>query len=197
MAITDWERFETESAMLHACNAIDGTAKKLFPKEGNRYRFTQILRQNYSILGPMGAPGINLWETKFPASMLRRKNSDREFDLADVIDEIHRCSGSHGDELPSGFELTQDARGIARRTTIEFTNASIRLSDRIIFGLIAVCVLSPVNIDQKVPDNFYLTYGSSMKLPINEWWGRGFDFTAVVQTDPVPLVTLNFPSWKT
>jgi hypothetical protein len=33
--IDDWEAGETESAMLHACNAIDGTAAKVYPG-GNR-----------------------------------------------------------------------------------------------------------------------------------------------------------------
>jgi hypothetical protein len=28
-AIDDWEHGELEAAMLHACNAVDGTAKKL------------------------------------------------------------------------------------------------------------------------------------------------------------------------
>ena len=196
LAILDWERYELESAMLHACNSIDGTARKIFPKEKNKVRFTKLLRENYSILGPMGAPGINLWETRFPLHITNPTATGGEPDLADVIYTIHRCSHGHGDELPSGFELIEDARGIARRTTLEIKNGAIRLSDRIIFGLIAVSVLSPVNIGQKVPENFYLTYGSSVKLIINEWWGRAAEFPSVAESDPVPLVSLNFSTWN-
>ena len=33
VAINDWEQGETEAAVLHACNAVDGTAAKTFPTE--------------------------------------------------------------------------------------------------------------------------------------------------------------------
>jgi hypothetical protein len=65
-ALDEWERGNLEAAMLHACNAVDGTAKKVFPTLGNNRRFSRLLRENYGILGPMGAPGINLNDTRFP-----------------------------------------------------------------------------------------------------------------------------------
>ena len=49
--------------MLHACNAVDGTAKKAYPAFGklqNKLRFTTMLRDNYGVFGPMAAPGIDL-----------------------------------------------------------------------------------------------------------------------------------------
>ena len=51
-AIDDWELGELESAMLHACNAVDGTAKKLHPSLGSNARFGRLLCKNYSIFGP-------------------------------------------------------------------------------------------------------------------------------------------------
>jgi hypothetical protein len=68
-AIDDWEQSELESAMLHACNAVDGTAGKLYPTSKNKERFTRTLRENYGILGPMGTPGIDLIETRFPVTV--------------------------------------------------------------------------------------------------------------------------------
>jgi hypothetical protein len=56
-AIDDWEHSELEAAMLHACNAVNGTAKKVYPLLHNE-RFTRLLRANYGILGPMGAPEL-------------------------------------------------------------------------------------------------------------------------------------------
>lgn len=194
-AIDDWESGEQEAAMLHACNAIDGTAKKVYPKLGSNARFTQLLRDNYSILGPMGMPGINLVETRFPVKVERPKATGGKPDLADVIYGIHRCSHGHGEELPGGFELIPDASGPARRTTISVVKGAIQLSDRIIFGLIAVAVLSPVNKGQAVPDGYYLTFGATAKLIINEWWGRAAEFPAVAASDPVPLVKLDFAEW--
>jgi len=194
-AIDDWAASELDSAMRHACNAVDGTAKKVYPKLGSNARFTQLLRDNYSILGPMGMPGINLVETRFPVQVDRPKAPGGKPDLADVIYGIHRCSHGHGEELPGGFKLIHDARGPARQTRVEIGRGAIRLSDRIIFGLIAVSVLSQANADQHVPDGYYLTFGATAELIINEWWGRAADFPAIAASDPVPLVTLDFAEW--
>jgi hypothetical protein len=196
-SIDDWESGEHDSAMLHACNAIDGTAKKVYPALGSNARFTKLLRDNYAILGPMGMPGINLVETRFPVTVERPKASGGKPDLADVIYGIHRCSHGHGDELPDGFQLIHDARGPARQTRVGVVKGAIRLSDRIIFGLIAVAVFSPVNKGQAVPDGYYLTFGVSEKLIINEWWGRAADFPAMAARDPMPLVKLDFGDWMT
>ena len=196
-SIEDWESRELDSAMLHACNAIDGTAKKVSPTLGSTARFTKLLRDNYSVLGPMGLPGINLVETRFPVTVEHPKAPGGKPDLADVIYGIHRCTHGHGDELPGGFELFHDAAGPERITRIEIVKGAMRLSDRVIFGLIAVAVLSPTNKGQTVPDSYYLTFGTSVKLIINEWWGRVSDFPAVVAHDPMPLVKLDFGDWMT
>ena len=195
LSIVAWEGGEFESAMLHACNAIDGTAKKVHPGLGVKVRFTKLLRDNYSILGPMGAPGIDLIGTLFPVTVAGPPALDRGMDLAEVVYLIHRCSHGHGDELPGGFELLHDAGGRPRHTRLEVVNGAVRLSDRVIFGLSAVAVLSPVNEGQSVPDSYYLTLGDTETLIINDWWGRASDFPAVVARDPVPLVKLDFGDW--
>ena|SRR5208283_4619014 len=193
-AIDDWGLGELESAMMHACNAVDGTAKKLYPKLGNKARFTRVLRENYAILGPM-APGIDFAETRFPVTVRSPKAPGGEPDIADIIYGIHRCSHAHGDELPDGFELIQDAAGPKRVTRMLIEQGKVRLSDRFIFGLLAVAVLSQANKDQSVPDSYYLTFGESAKLVIKEWWGRASDFPAIVAQDPTPHVELDFGDW--
>ena len=195
LAIDDWGRGELESAMLHACNAVDGTAKKLYPtvKSGNA-RFTRLLRDNYTIFGPMGAPGINLRKTRFPVEVERPKADGGQPDIADVIYGIHRCIEGHGGELPDGFELLPDAAGPLSRTRMLVEKGKVRLSDRVIFGLLAVAVLSPANEGQAVPDSYYLTFGK-VKLPINEWWGRAADFASLVAKKPMPEVKLDFRDW--
>jgi hypothetical protein len=196
-AIDDWQRGEFEPAMLHACNAVDGTAGKLYPTSGNKARFTRTLRENYAILGPMGAPGIDLVETRFPVTVKGSTALDGKPDLADVLYGIHRCCHAHGDELPDGFELLQDASGPKRLTRMLVERGKVRLSDRVIFGLLAVAVLSPANRDQAINelDGYFLTFGESAKLVINEWWGRADDFPAIVAQDPTPQVKLDFGNW--
>jgi hypothetical protein len=71
----------------------------------------------------------------------------------------------------------------------------VRLSDRVIFGLLGVAVLAPQNSDQHVPDTHYLSFAGT-KLPINEWWGRAADFPAVLAKETLPNVKLDFDVWK-
>ena len=192
-SILDWQQHEVEASMLHACNAVDGTAKKVHPALGSNARFTTLLRENYGILGPMGIPGINLVETRFPVRVSRPTGPGGRPDIADVIYGIHRCTHGHGDELPDGFALLPDAAGPPRQTRMLTRSGTVSLSDRVIFGLLAVAVLSPFNVDQRVPDGYFLTYGATVKMVINDWWGRAAEFAAVAATDPVPSVTLKFP----
>jgi len=196
LAIDDWGRGEQESAMMHACNALDGTAKKVYLLASNKQRFTTMLRDNYAVFGPMGVPGIDLVQTRLPIQVRKPTTPDGEPDVADLIYAIHRCAHGHGDELPKGFELIPDAAGQPGVTHVEIERGGgVRLSDRVIFGLLAVAVLSPANKGQLVPDGYHLTYGSYAKLMINDWWGRASDFSSIVALESMPLVKLDFSNW--
>jgi hypothetical protein len=200
LAIDNWGRGELQASMLHACNAVDGTGAKVHPElaNSNKRRFTMLLRENYAILGPMAMPGINVVDSRFPVKVDRPTAPGGKPDLADIIYAIHRCTHGHGDELPDGFELLRDAAGPAGYTSGEIRReGTVALSDRVIFGLLAVAVMSPANVGQKVPDGYHFTFGiNNQRLSINEWWGRAADFPAIVSTEPpMPNVTLAFTSW--
>lgn len=187
---------DCEFAMLHACNALDGTASKLHPKDGGNTRFTRTLRDNYAIFGPMAAPGVDLVNTRWPVKVSRPKAPGGRADLADVIYGVHRCTHGHGSELPDGFELLPDAAGPDRITRMQVEKGRVRLSDRVTFGLLGVAILSPVNTDQRVPESYFLTFGGA-KFPINEWWGRAVDFLPLAAAEPLPKVLLDFGDWLT
>lgn len=194
-SIDDWLQNEPDASMLHACNAVDGTAKLAYPGQGSNARFTQLLRDNYFILGPMGLPGVNLEETRFPVRVPKPKAPGGRPDIADVIYGVHRCCHGHGEELPGGLELLPDAAGPPRQTRLKMRLAdrTIQLSDRVIFGLLAVAILSPHNRGQRIDDGYYLTFGSTVRMTVNEWWGRAADFPAIAATDPAPSVRMVFP----
>ena len=192
-AIDEWQAGDLDSSMLHACNAVDGTASESLPQiTGSNARFTQLRRNNYPILGAMGTPGIDIVSTRFPVKVERPKAPGGQPDLADVIYGIHRCSHGHGQALQEGFELIRDA-GVNEVTTIEAKEGRLRLSDRVIFGLLAVAVLDPVNKGQAVPDGYYLSL-NRQQFPINDWWGRAADFTAFLDPNQ-PQVKLDFAEW--
>lgn len=193
-------RGEFEASMLHACAAIDGTAKKRFgEKRGNADRFTQLLRDHYDVLGPMGLPGINIASTRWPVKVRTPKAPGGGVDIADLIYGVHRCTEGHGDELPDGFELLSNSTGQAGVTHLMFAPGKVRLSDRIVWALLAVAVLAPENGDQQVPDGYTLSYGrNNYVMEINRWWARASDFGIVLASDPPPpLVHLDLAKMST
>lgn len=195
-SIEDWTNGDIEFSMLHACNAVDGTSKKTYPNiSRHKDRFTDFLRDNYSILGPMGFPGINIVATRWPVVIGRPKPGNESPDVADVIYGIHRCTHGHGDELPDGFELLQDASGPEGYTRLNVERGKVQLSDRVIFGLLAIAVLSSANLGQNVPDGYYLQFAEHI-LPINDWWGRAEDFVTLTKTANLPSVTIDFKKWQ-
>jgi hypothetical protein len=191
-AIVDYEAGDLDAAMLHACNAVDGTAAKVHPGTGVGARFVGVLRQSYeSILEPM-VPGINLTETVFPVQIPKPSGPGKQPDFADIIYVIHRCNHGHGAPLPVGFELMPDARASLGGTRMAMEknlagHYTVRFSDRTIFGMLAVALLSPANADQRLPDGIRLTYSSvsgdiQVRLD-NDWWGRAADFAAITAMD--------------
>jgi len=193
-AIDEWLAGDLESAMLHACNAIDGTARKQgFASQGNKARFLQLLRSNYDVLGPMGAPGVDL-NSLFPVK-IGASVGVVPMDVADVIYRVHRCTHGHGDELPNGFELIADAAGPVQLTRIAVTEGTVKLSDRMIFGLLAVAVGNPKNAAETAPDGYFLTFNGNQTLPVNDWWGRRNDMLALFAAVPMPQVNLDFGDW--
>lgn len=182
---------DLDSAMLHACNAVDGTAKKLYPALGVGTRFRKLLRESYaSILEPM-MPGINLAQTVFPVQVHGASGPGGLPDVADILYVIHRCNHGHGAPLPVGYELIRDTTVEPPRTTMSLAlnpngDWVVSLSDRSIYGIAAVALLSPANVGQ-VLDGFHVTYSSvsgDIRVRLNnDWWGRTDDFAAITAMD--------------
>lgn len=196
LAIDDFNRGETEAAMLHACNAVDGTAKKAFPNMGVGDRFTTLIRDNYDIFGLMAVRGVNLADTRWPVPIKSTLDKTNRVwpDTADLVYVIHRCTHGHGDELSADFALVDEFIGLASELRVE--EGKVRLPWNTIFGLIAVAVVAPVNVGQRVADGQYLTWGlPEIRFQINDWWGRKDDFRAQLATQPTPLVTLDWAEW--
>jgi hypothetical protein len=194
-SIDDFGLGDLDGAMMHACNAFDGTSRKLHPEmQKHHRRFTQTLRDHYHIFGPMALPNINLEETFWPAKVSDRQKATDRPDIADLVYGIHRCTHGHGDELPEGFELIPDASNQVNTTSIIASAGKIRLSDRTIFGLLAIAVLCPLNSGLRVPDGYHLTFAGEV-LMINDWWGRATDFKKLAEKQNVISVKLDLETW--
>jgi hypothetical protein len=201
-AIADRLMGDMEPAMLHACNAVDGTAKKMYPNQDVGARFRKLLRDNYAgILEPM-MPGVNLEKTVFPISISGASGPGGKPDVADILYKIHRCNHGHGDAVPVGYELIPDTTTEPARTTMKPEAGPngdwvVHLSDRIIYGMAAVALLAPVNVGQVLQGSLHLTWSSisgdiGVRLD-NGWWGRVAEFAAITAMDRKRIsVTLDF-----
>ena len=106
---------EIELAMMLACAAVDGTARRRYPKSGNRARFVQTVRDFYWLIEPLALRGVNLDETRWTNLSMNSVNAPP--DLAEVLFSIHRCNHMHGDQVPFGHVVTatmEVAEGLSR-----------------------------------------------------------------------------------
>jgi len=196
-SIDDFLVGDLEGAMLHACNAVDGTARRSYVdfKDGNKARFTKLLRENYDILRPMSFPGLDIEKIRWAVKLSSKQKSNEWPDTADIIYCVHRCAHGHGDDLPEGFELIPDAlTDNKEKTTFHIEPGKVRISDRTIFGLLAIAVLSPVNSELKTKPGHWLSLREHQFL-INEWWGRKNEFLAVAVKYDELRVNLDLGNW--
>lgn len=177
--------------MLHACNAVDGTGKKRYPKKGVADRFKSMIRESLEVLFVLGLPGIDLAKTRFPLRV-ESHLPDRRPDIADVIYGVHRCAHGHGDELPDGFELTHYDNGSGTHQ-YEFAKHTARLPSSVVLGLLGVAVFAPENRGQSAPPGYQLSW-RDLTFPIADWWGRQDDFFAEMPDDWI-RVEMNWGDW--
>jgi hypothetical protein len=173
-AIDDAVAGKFDAALLHACIAIDATAKRLYPCERKvGIRYMACLRDYYWIIEPMIGAGFNLIESRFTNVQLGKNLSP---DLADVIYEIFRCSHAHGDEVPACYSIIPTVGPFGSKWS--FGHGELHMPDRITWALLAITVFSKINARQKSNGAYYLSLGND-QFPICDWWGREDDFRPV------------------
>jgi hypothetical protein len=92
------ESRELEKAMLFACLAVDGTAKKMYPQIKNvGERFKKFLVEYIEIIELMHG-GMDLQETIFP---FKNNKGDIGIKFEDIIYEKFRCNLAHGNDCPT------------------------------------------------------------------------------------------------
>jgi hypothetical protein len=184
-AIDDADAGKFDSALMHACIAVDGTARRLYPKStSNRVRYVNTLRQYYWLIEPMMGAGLDLEKSRFGNVPLNKNPTP---DFADVIYEIFRCGHAHGDEVPEAFSVCSTHGPFG--STWEIRRGELHMPDRVIWALLSVSVLSEVNRGEKTTGTYYLSLAEE-RFPIKDWWGREDDFQSIAAKSNVVRVKL-------
>ncbi len=160
---------ELDKAMLFACLAVDGTAKKMYPetqKVGERFR--KFIIEHLDIIELMFG-GLNLQETAFP---FKDNKGNIGIKFEDIAYEKFRCSLTHGDELPDGYDITVKVANGIQQFMIDINGQSMTLPESAIYALGLPCVLAPVNADQKIGSNLYHYRDPINLYVVDRWWGK-------------------------
>ena len=167
LSIDATERGELESALMHVCSAVDGTAKKAYPTMNAGERFCKLINDNIDIVELLFG-GIDLKETIFPFPYKSRGT----LTFAEILYHKYRCFLVHGDELENGYGVSPQIDIGVQQFSINLANNSISLPQSTIYALGLLCVLSPVNADHKIGNYQYWYSDPINKYVIDRWWGK-------------------------
>ncbi len=195
LSIDASDRQDLDQAMLHACLAVDGTAKKTYPnisKVGERYR--KFINAHLDIIELMFG-GVNLEETVFP---FKDAKGNIGITFPDIVYEKFRCSLAHGDELPDGFGVSVQIADGCQQFSIDLNTQSMTLPQSAIYGLGLICVLAPANADQKIGSNLYHYRDPVNAYVVDRWWGKVDCARKIMDFDSSIRVKIDFRNvWPT
>lgn len=186
---------DMNQAMLFACLAIDGTAKKAYPQISQvGQRFRKFINDNIDIVELMFG-GINLVETLFPFKDSKGKIGVA---FADIVYETFRCNLAHGNELLNGFGVTIQIADGHQAFAVDMQNQSMTLPQSAIIGLGLICVLAPVNANQKIGNSAYRYWDRVNTYIVDDWWGKVDAARAVMDFKTPIRVKMDFKNvWPT
>ena len=194
-SIEAFERFEKEHALLHACFAIDATARNLYSlKKTARSSYIKCLREYYWLLAPF-IGGLDL-NTKFEhVSLFNEKNEPIiNPDIAEIIYYVFRCNSAHACEIPINYGLVEVKDN---KTFWGFGDDGILyIPERIVWGLLAIGVFSSANTSIVTDGPHYLTYTSEnfkryTSFLIKDYWGKEEELKKFLQENPPKLILLD------
>ncbi len=180
---------EMEKAMLFACIAVDGTARRTYPgitKVGERFR--KFVNENLDIIELMFG-GFDLKETVFP---FKDAKGNLGINFADIVYEKFRCSLAHGDELPDGYGVSVQIAEFHQQFVIDIEKQSMTMPQSVTYALGLACVLAPANADQKIGSNLYQYCDAINTYVVDRWWGKAACARQIMDFDAQVRVKMDF-----
>jgi hypothetical protein len=183
---------DLDQAMLFACLAVDGSAKKSYPEiKAVGRRFRKFIKDNMDIIERMYG-GINLEETVFPFTD-SKGNVGMKFE--DIIYEKFRCHLAHGDELEDGYGITLKIAESHHTFLINLEERTMTVPESCIFALGFACVLAPANSDLEIGNSTYHYHDSINQFVVDSWWGKVDCARQIIDFDHVPRVKIDFSNY--
>ena len=180
---------DLDKAMLFACLAVDGTAKKMYPQiERVGERFRKFIVEHLDIIELMHG-GLNLQETLFP---FKDNKGNVGVKFEDIIYEQFRCNLAHGNELPDGYGVTVKVAEGIQQFMIDIEHKSMTLPESAIYALGLPCVLTPVNADQKIGNNSYHYRDPINHYVVDRWWGKAECARSIMDFENQVRVKMDF-----
>lgn len=185
-----------DSALLHACLAMDGTARQLYPGKGVAERYIQIIRDYMWLIEPMIGGGINLIDTRFDNVKIQ---TQRRFiqspDFAEIIYYNFRCNLAHGEEIPQCFMVTI-ANG-SDASAWYLGPDRVHMPNRLIWALLSVVVFCRVNKGIRTMGDHVLTFQNHV-FPISKWWGREDEVRSLfISNNAARVILTGLGDWPT
>lgn len=188
-SIDAFERREKEHSLLHACIAIDATARKLFDKpQATKQDYKNCVRQYYWLIQYF-LPGIDYTKTKFPHILVDPNNKKiaTDIDLADIIYH-YRCSNAHGNETSKNYQLLPSVPNTFE-CILKLGEGVFQISEKIVWALLAVSVFSKANSSLQ-SEGDYLLFCSNNNFSIKDYWGKEQEVETILTQHPMISVEL-------
>ncbi len=159
--IDEVERDNFELALEHVAIAIDITATKYYKNSrSSKSSYKNLLKEYSWLIELMAFFGINLDESKFGNFPI---DGNPETTFQDLIYHVISCNLVHDEGIPLNFEFSDIDQITLKKDHLIFPK-------KLIWGLLAVVVFCPVNVNEITDDCYYISIFENRFL-INDFWG--------------------------
>jgi len=150
-----YETNDLDNALIQVCIALDGTAKKEYPKVKKvGERFKAFIRENQDIISFFTFNGMVFIDCKFGS-----------YTLDQFIYKVLRCGLLHEGGIPTMFKFGEPG------TPATLSDAQWSLPKTFIFGTLLAVVGASSNLKQVTGDHYKVVIlGNEFKL--NDLWGN-------------------------
>jgi hypothetical protein len=197
-AIEDFQAYRFDSALLFACIAVDGTARKLFgTSDRNSDRYKKFINK-YIFIIQCFTGGVDLVNTPWNVALAINEQTAKVTCFADIVYNVIRCNQTHGDEIPNNIDFSIDNSDGKVIWRFDLEQGNIIMPQQILWGLLSSVVFCKANTDLRTNTDHYLTWQHSApsskvhKFMIKDSWGQENEIISFLQKFDHAHVKMNF-----